>query len=155
GNVTFAVAATGAGPLAFQWRKGGVAIPGATTATLAIASVQSADAGNYDVVVSNAFGTAVSNTATLSVVEASVPVITQQPQSVTVKVNRNATFSVSVSSTSPVTYQWFKDNTSISGATSSTLKLTKVKSSDAGIYHVRISNASGSAISDDAVLTVQ
>ncbi len=53
GTATFTVSATGSGALSYQWQKDGVAIPGATTATLTLSSVQGADAGSYRVVVSN------------------------------------------------------------------------------------------------------
>jgi len=79
-NVVFTVAATGTPPLAYQWRKGGVnladggRISGATTTNLTIRLVQGADAGNYDVVVSNAVGSATSEGAVLAVPNAPVDV---------------------------------------------------------------------------------
>lgn len=66
-NVTFTVTATGTDPLAYQWRKDGEAIDGATTSSLTIAGVQPADAATYDVIVSNAAGSAASSAATLTV----------------------------------------------------------------------------------------
>lgn len=66
-NATFTVTATGTEPFTYQWRKGGQTIAGATTASYTIAGVQSADAGSYDVVVSNAAGSATSSAATLTV----------------------------------------------------------------------------------------
>lgn len=59
-DVTFAVEATGATPLSFQWRKDAVEIPGATQATLLISNVTLDDAGDYDVIVSNACGSTTS-----------------------------------------------------------------------------------------------
>lgn len=53
---TFTVAATGSPAPSYQWRKGGIAITGATYATLVIPNVFGTDAGNYDVVVSNLAG---------------------------------------------------------------------------------------------------
>ncbi|HEY0354642.1 MAG TPA: hypothetical protein VGC29_00480, partial [Flavisolibacter sp.] len=50
GPVTFSVGAAGAG-LTYQWRKGGVNIAGATSATYTINNVSYADAGSYSVVV--------------------------------------------------------------------------------------------------------
>jgi hypothetical protein len=72
-NVTFAVTAEGTAPLGYQWRKDGATLAdggnvlGAATAALTLANVQSANAGNYDVVVSNRAGTNVSRAATLTV----------------------------------------------------------------------------------------
>jgi Metallo-peptidase family M12B Reprolysin-like/Immunoglobulin I-set domain/Ig-like domain CHU_C associated len=71
-QATFHVAATGA-TLLYRWRKGGVnlnnggSISGALTDTLTINPVQSGDAGDYDVVVSNACNTLPSSGATLTV----------------------------------------------------------------------------------------
>jgi hypothetical protein len=72
-GVSFSVDASGAKPLAYQWRKDGVAladnnhISGANTAALTIHKARPSDAGQYDVVVSNMCGVAVSEPATLSV----------------------------------------------------------------------------------------
>ena len=71
---TFTVSATGAAPLSYQWRKGGAdlvdggAISGATTQALTIDSVQAADAGVYDVLVSNGCGLALSDAVELIVI---------------------------------------------------------------------------------------
>lgn len=66
-TATFTVAATPA-PLTYQWRKDGLAIPGATSATLTIPNAQAANEGSYTVVVSNNTGGSVtSNAATLTV----------------------------------------------------------------------------------------
>lgn len=67
GAAIFAVSASGSGPLAYQWRKDGVALAGATNATLTLSAVQTAQAGSYTVVVSNALGSVTSNAATLTV----------------------------------------------------------------------------------------
>ncbi|HUG09900.1 MAG TPA: choice-of-anchor tandem repeat GloVer-containing protein [Opitutaceae bacterium] len=154
-SLTFTVAAAGSGPLSYQWRKNGTPISGATSATLILANIQTGDAGGYDVVVSNAYGSITSSTATLSVVVAAAPVITQQPRSVTVKAGRNVTFSVFVSSPSPVTYQWFKDGETLASATSSTLQLPKVTTAASGAYIVVVTNSSASVTSEPAILTVK
>ncbi len=66
-NVTFSVVASGATTLAYQWKKDGVDIAGATNATLTLNNVQPSDAGSYTVVVSNSLGAVTSNPATLTV----------------------------------------------------------------------------------------
>lgn len=65
--VGFTVVATGDAPLRFQWRKNGIEIERATGDTFTIAAAQVADQGTYDVVISNAGGTATSAAAVLSV----------------------------------------------------------------------------------------
>ncbi|PYI88856.1 MAG: hypothetical protein DME26_02655, partial [Verrucomicrobia bacterium] len=66
-SITFSVTASGTGPFSYQWRKGGVNISGATSASYTIASVTAADAGDYDVVVTGTCGNATSNAAALTV----------------------------------------------------------------------------------------
>lgn len=82
-SATFSVAATGAGPLSFQWQRNGVNIPGATSGTYTLANASSADNGaRFHAVVSNQFGSTTSNDAILTVTGNSLPVatITQPPQ---------------------------------------------------------------------------
>lgn len=67
-NVTFTVAlsAHSVPPFTYQWKKAGVAIPGATASALTLTNVQTADAGSYTVTVTNSGGSATSNAATLT-----------------------------------------------------------------------------------------
>ncbi|MFZ4431375.1 MAG: M12 family metallo-peptidase, partial [Phycisphaerales bacterium] len=59
-STTFTVVATGTPSPTFQWRKGGAAVDGATSASFTIASVVAADAASYDCVVTNACGSVTS-----------------------------------------------------------------------------------------------
>jgi glucose/arabinose dehydrogenase len=73
-SVTFKVGATGSSPLAFQWRRNGTPIAGATAASYTRSNVQLLDDGaGFDVVVTNAFGRATSATARLTVLQETVP----------------------------------------------------------------------------------
>lgn len=141
----------------FQWRKDGVDIPGATSATYTIASLQTSDAGKYSVLVSVAAGSETSREATLTVTPGAggvAPTITTQPASQTVTAGTTATFTAAASGTPAPTYQWRKDGTAISGATDAVLSLFNVQTSDAGAYTLVASNASGSVTSNAAALTV-
>jgi glucose/arabinose dehydrogenase/PKD repeat protein len=72
---SFSVSASGAEPLAYQWRRNDVDIPGATSTTYTIPSVTDADnAAQFRCVVSNSFGFAVSDPATLTVTDNRPPV---------------------------------------------------------------------------------
>ena len=67
-TATFSTAATGNGPLTYQWQKNETAISGATTDSFTTFPVTIADNGaRFRVVVSNSAGSATSNPATLSV----------------------------------------------------------------------------------------
>ena len=67
GTATFSVTATGTAPLFYQWSGPAGAISGASSSSLTLSNVQPAQAGNYFVVVSNAFGKATSSNALLTV----------------------------------------------------------------------------------------
>ena len=104
-TANFSVTASGTTALSYQWRKAGVTIAGnasATTATLALANVQAADAVSYDVVVTNASGSIVSNAVTLTVTGAA-PVITNSPLTAAGTVGAAFTFTVTASG-SPTGY---------------------------------------------------
>ncbi|MCU0782567.1 MAG: DUF2341 domain-containing protein [Verrucomicrobia bacterium] len=66
---SFSVTATGAAPLAYQWRRGGVNIGGATSSsyTLSPTSVAADNGAQFSVVVTNASGSVTSAVATLTV----------------------------------------------------------------------------------------
>ena len=66
-DLSLTVAPGGSAPFAYQWRKGGVAIAGATAATLTLTTIQAADAGVYDVVITNAAGSITSNGVTVTI----------------------------------------------------------------------------------------
>jgi pectate lyase len=154
-NVSFSVAADGTAPLSYQWQKNGSAIAGANSATLNLTNVQGTDSGNYRVVVSNAAGSATSTTAVLSVPTGPVaPAITSQPASQTVVTGGSALFGVIATGTAPLSYQWYKDGSLISGATTSSLSLSNVQHADAGGYSVVVTNAAGTATSNTAALAV-
>jgi sugar lactone lactonase YvrE len=69
-SVTFSVAASGSPTPTFQWQKGGVNIPGATTSSYTIASAVAGDADIYTAVATNSAGSTTSNAATLTITRA-------------------------------------------------------------------------------------
>jgi hypothetical protein len=149
-TATFTVGATGTA-LNYQWLKGSSAIAGATSSTLTLLSVSDADAAGYSAIVSNAFGSVKSATATLTVIDP--PVITTNPVSRTNLAGTTATFTVGATGTA-LNYQWLKGSTAIAGATSSTLTLLSVSNADAASYSAIVSNTAGSVTSATATLTV-
>lgn len=76
GNVVFSATVTGTAPLSFHWRTNGVnlvnnaVVSGATTNTLTLTGISTTNAGNYTLVVTNAYGAITSSVATLTVVVA-------------------------------------------------------------------------------------
>lgn len=82
------------------------------------------------------------------------PTILAQPASVSVTPGQSATFSVTASSSAPVTYQWRSAGVVIPGATGQTLTLSSVTAASAGRYDVLVDNAGGTVFSAPATLTV-
>lgn len=70
----FSVSATGTAPLSYQWQRNGVDIPGATANQYSLSSTVASDNGAmFRVVVTNQFGSATSNAATLTVTANQAP----------------------------------------------------------------------------------
>ncbi len=152
-GATFTVAVGGTAPWTCQWQKDQIPVPGATSDTLALSNITAADAGTYRVVVTNAIGTATSLDAVLSMEVA--PVITTQPQPISVQQGNPAVFSVAATGTPTPTFQWQVGGLNIGGATSSSFSILSVTAADGGTYRVVVANALGTVTSDGAVLTVQ
>jgi 1,4-alpha-glucan branching enzyme len=86
-NVTFSVTAIGEEPLSYQWRKDGSPIYLSETNTLTLTGLHAWDAGGYDVVVTNAFGSVTSSVATLTVICPNITVSGTPPPSLLVGQN--------------------------------------------------------------------
>ena len=157
-TATFAVSASGTAPLTFQWSKNGGAISGANSSSYTTPATSMADNGStFSVAVSNSVGSAMSSSATLTVVAGAVaPGFTTQPASRTVTLGQTATFSVVASGTAPLSYQWQKNGGNISGATSTSYTTPATVAGDNGAtFRVVVSNSAGNATSSSATLTVQ
>ncbi|MFM2294129.1 MAG: hypothetical protein RLZZ350_542, partial [Verrucomicrobiota bacterium] len=157
-TTSFTSAAVGTAPLAYQWRLAGVALAGKTNATLSLGNIQAANAGIYDVVVSNPYGSVTSYGANLTV-NAGPVVIAGQPTSRTNNAGTTASFSVTVNGSAPFSYFWYLNGTNLanalnSTANSSTLSLGNVQQLYAGSYQVIVTNALGSVTSSVANLTI-
>src|SRR4029077_17768124 len=118
-TATFSVTASGTAPLSYQWQKNAAAISGATSSSYTTPAETIADnAAPFTVVVTNSVSSVTSSAAILTVNPAPVaPSITTQPLSQTIIAGLTATFSVTATGTAPLSYQWQKNSTAISGAT--------------------------------------
>ncbi|MCI0746445.1 MAG: lamin tail domain-containing protein [Verrucomicrobia subdivision 3 bacterium] len=154
-NVTFVVAATGPGPLSFQWYYNGAPIPGETSRTLTLLSVELTDIGTYEIRVTNPNGT-VSAAATLVVLQN--PTILQQPQSVTALVGDNVMFNVVATGTQPMGYRWRRNGVNYVPVGTSTLIVTNVQLTNSGnVFTVVVTNRAlftPGVLSANAYLTV-
>jgi formylglycine-generating enzyme required for sulfatase activity len=82
------------------------------------------------------------------------PVITEQPQSQTNVIGSNVAFSVTVTGTPPLSYQWRFNGTNTSGATNATYTILNAQTNNAGTYDVVVSNSGGSVTSAPAMLSI-
>lgn len=153
-SLQLSVSAGGALPLSYQWLKSGAVIAGAIASSYSVASVNTADAGAYSVVVSNAFGAVYSSAATVTVTQPTAPTITTQPRSVSATSGSTVSFTVEASGTPSPSYQWLKDGAPVAGATTRTLIFLSASSANAGTYAVAASNSQGTVVSSGATLTV-
>ena len=136
-SVTLSAVATGA--TSYQWKKGGVVVSGATSATYTISSPASTDAGTYTIDVINTCSTVTSSGAVLTV---NTPVsITTAPVSVTVCSGSSAGLSVAASGIPSPTYQWNKRGVAISGQTTSTFSIASTVLTDSAMYSVTVTNS--------------
>ena len=86
---------------------------------------------------------------------AGVPAIRTHPSSRTVAPGQTATFSARATGDGPLTYQWERNETAISGATSASYTTSPVTAADNGArFRVVVSNSVGSATSNPATLSV-
>jgi len=86
---------------------------------------------------------------------AGVPAIRTHPSSRTVAPGQTATFSTTATGDGPLTYQWERNETAISGATSASYTTSPVTAADNGArFRVVVSNSVGSATSNPATLSV-
>lgn len=83
------------------------------------------------------------------------PTIIVQPQSQSVMVGSNATFSVGANGSTPLQYFWRRDGALMPGATRTSYILTNAQLSDSGAqFSCLVSNAVGTALSSAATLSV-
>lgn len=152
--VTFNVVASGDPTLNYQWQRNMVNIPGATSPSYMIAATVFADNGaKFRCVVSNGFGSANSNEATLTVT--APPNITTQPSDQTVAQGQPVTFSVAATGSATLSYQWQRNQVNIPGATSPGYMIAATAFTDNGAkFRCVVTNGFGSATSSEATLTV-
>jgi len=154
-TASFTIAATGTG-LTYHWQKNAAAISGATAARYTTTIVAVADSGAvFRCVIANSAGAVTSSGAVLSV-RTVPPSITIQPMSHAVIQGDSAIFSVAAGGTLPLSYQWFRNDSTIEGATANWYTIPDATASvDGARYHCQVSNSAGNDTSTDATLTVK
>jgi formylglycine-generating enzyme required for sulfatase activity len=142
---TLSVLAAGTPPLSYRWSQNGASRPDLRAPSVGQVAT-SEMAGVWSVSVTDPFGQVVRSID----VEVSVfvpPTITDfSATSLVVDQCQTSTLSVSATGTSPLTYQWFKNNVQIAGATTHELVLQGADAQVAGRYYVTVSSVLNGAV---------
>ena len=161
---------SGQGLVQYQWRKNGVALAGASGSMVVFGPEGAAspdyvktglvagDAGQYDLLVSNASGSGVSGSARVLV--NLKPVIATQPQSALASEGGTAVFRVESFGRVQTSYQWYRKNMGgvfnlVEGATQAALNLKTLAVMDNGAqFRVDVSNEYALVSSNVVTLSV-
>jgi len=153
--VTFSSDVLGSGPLTYQWfYNGTTAIAGANGPSYTIPMVLTNNAGTYSLFVSNALSAGITTRAALLTVSNTPVIITTQPASQVALEGQPATFSVVVSGTPVIQYQWFFGGNPIPGETNDMLAIPASYPTNSGAYQVTINNPASITNSSSVNLTV-
>ena len=115
-------------------------------------------AGEYQVIVSNAFGSVTGRLATLTVLLP--PSIASQPVNQYALLGGTAAFAATTAGDAPLNYRWFfnglplSDNGRFSGTETNQLAIQNIQAADAGAYQLVVTNASGAITSSVASLVI-
>ncbi|MBV1882224.1 MAG: hypothetical protein KUG82_11345 [Pseudomonadales bacterium] len=82
------------------------------------------------------------------------PTILSQPNDLLINEGLDASFSTAATGNGTLSYQWYKDDLLLSGATASFLDLLETTSADEGFYFCEVTNEAGSVISNSAELVI-
>ena len=160
-NAVLCTVAIGEPPLSWQWLFNGTNAPstypyiGVNDATLTIASPSSGQVGDYQVVVSNAWGSATSTVSRLNVTPAIPFIWPGQPPDCTLASGSWYWLGVApIYGTPPFGYQWFKDGAPLTGVTNTYFNIMNASAGDTGGYQVVVTNPYGAVTSRVAQIIV-
>jgi hypothetical protein len=157
-TASFSVGVQSVYPVTYQWQVNGSnvvnggGISGATNSTLSFVNTVTNFSGNYDVVITNQYGSVTSTVANLFVSLVPIPpTITNGVKYVTNFIGNNQAFSVSPQGTPPFAYQWYYANTNLgitqlvdgskyAGSTNSSVVVSNLQLTDSGSYYIVVTN---------------
>lgn len=140
----------------YQWYRNDTVVSGATGSTYTISGIS--DTVNYSIycVVGNKAGNVTSRTATMSITQLYTPVLNSSyPANQTVEIDQSVTSKVSISTAgnpASYTYQWYKNGSKVSGATSSSYTFTPTVIGSTTLY-CEVTNSAGVVKSRTATIS--
>ena len=137
----FTVAATGTGPISYQWQFNNANIDGEVGDTLNVVA-SPATVGTYRVLVTNIVGTQTSANANLSLFGPDAAVV-QDPTSLMIGVGDTLNMSIVAQGDAPLGLQWKRNNAVLRGFTTDTLNIPNATTARAGAYTCVANNVVG------------
>lgn len=140
GNATFTATATsGSLPVTYSWYKNNTLITGATSTTYTAVGVTKADSGAvYYARATSSCGFVNSNNSILRVNGSR---IISQPQVAFNCPGEPISFTVSIAPYGTVAYQWFRNGSPVTGATTNSINIASLTPADTGLYTLRITDS--------------
>ncbi len=138
-TAVFTATVTGTGPITYQWLDPNNNPIGQNTNTLTLVNVQQAQQGTYTLNVSNPYGSAQTNASLTVQLGPPQMVVDIDPTPITVYVGDPVTYSVQVTGTQPLSYQWFRDGSTVAGATNSSYTFPAIAGTNT--YRVSVTNS--------------
>lgn len=122
----------------YQWKKNGTDLPNDTLPILSFKSIGSDDRANYTVMIQSDSGSVLSDNAVINMLDTIEVISFSKPQTITIFQPVN--FNVNCNGSTPIHYQWLKNNNPIPENDSTVLLIPSVNLTDSGSYFVRVSN---------------
>lgn len=150
-STTFSLTTNSTKTLKYSWYKNGTLLSN-TASTLTISGATLSSAGTFSCKVSD--GTTTASCASFTLTVNKIVRITTQPVNQILNAGSSASLSVTATGTAPISYQWYKNGSAISGATASALKFSSATTGNSGKYYCVIKNPGSSATSSTASLSI-
>ena len=153
GSASVALSVVGTAPISYQWFKDGAPIPKATTPAFSWSKAAASIEGTYFLKATNPHG--VTDSQPMLVAVQDKPVITLHPQAAaTLHAGDAFSLQCAATGTETLVYQWQLNGVNVPGGSGATLTINPVNWLHRGTYRCVVSNAVGSVVSKNAVITV-
>ena len=149
-SASFNVTATGTPPLSYQWTFGGSNVLNATNSNLTLASAQQSNLGQYQVIITNTYGSITSSIANLYM----YPYLETPFTGLVTDWGQTNILSVGAWGSGILDYQWFDNGVAVAGATNDTLTIPAIQFTNAGLYSVVVSSSLGSITNPPELVVV-